>query len=91
MRDHGHDLRYYRTNCPKIGPNLFRKLPLYCGDVYRYYLNLTVYLLENFLKNMLISAFSRQQTACRWIKGISELGLRAVQSVTLRGGLLWRQ
>ncbi len=51
MRDHGYDLRYYiETNWPKIGPQLVGKLHLYCGDMDNYYLNLAVYLLEDFLK-----------------------------------------
>jgi len=57
MRDHSLNLRYYRTNYPKIGPHPFGKMLLYCRDVYHDYLNLTVYLLENFLNNMLVSAY----------------------------------
>jgi Putative esterase len=52
MRDHGYDLRYYtETNWPKIGPELVGKIHLYCGDMDNYYLNLAVYLFEDFLKN----------------------------------------
>ena len=52
MRDHGYDLRYYtETNWPKIGPQLVGKIHLYCGDMDNYYLNLAVYLFEDFLKN----------------------------------------
>jgi hypothetical protein len=51
MRDHGYDLRYFlEDNWPKIGPQLVGKLHLYCGDMDNYYLNLAVYLLEDFLK-----------------------------------------
>jgi hypothetical protein len=51
MRDHGYDLRYYlETNWPRIGPALVGKLHVYCGDMDNYYLNLAVYLLEDFLK-----------------------------------------
>ncbi len=51
MRDHGYDLRYYlETNWPRIGPQLTGKLHLYCGDMDSFYLNLAVYLLEDFLK-----------------------------------------
>ncbi len=51
MRDHGYDLRYYlETNWPKIGSQLVGKLHLYCGDMDSFYLNLAVYLLEDFLK-----------------------------------------
>jgi hypothetical protein len=52
MREHGYDLRYYlETNWPKIGPQLVGKLHIYCGDMDNYYLNLAVYLLEDFLKS----------------------------------------
>ncbi len=51
MRDHGYDLTYYmRTNWAKLGPQLEGKLHLYVGDMDNYYLNLAVYLLEDFLK-----------------------------------------
>lgn len=50
MRDRGYDLRYYvETNWPKIGTQLVGKLHLYCGDMDNFYLNLAVYLFENFL------------------------------------------
>jgi putative esterase len=52
MRDHGYDLReYLESNWPKIGPELVGKLHLYVGDMDNYYLNLAVYLLEDFLKD----------------------------------------
>jgi hypothetical protein len=52
MRDHGYDLSYdIRTNWPTLGPKLVGKLHLYCGDMDNYYLNLAVYLLEDFLKD----------------------------------------
>ena len=51
MRDHGYDLRYYiETNWPRIGPQLVGKLHLYTGDMDSFYLNLGVYMLEDFLK-----------------------------------------
>jgi hypothetical protein len=51
MRDHGYDLRYnVETNWPKIGPDLVGKIHVYCGDMDNYYLNLAVYLLEDFLR-----------------------------------------
>ena len=51
MRDHGYDLTYYlTTHWAKIGPQLKGKLHLYVGDMDNYYLNLAVYLLEDFLK-----------------------------------------
>lgn len=52
MKDHGYDLRYYlETNWPKIGRTLVGKLHLICGDMDDWYLNLAVYLLEDFLAN----------------------------------------
>jgi hypothetical protein len=51
MRDHGFDLRYnLETNWPRIGMDLAGKIHLYVGDMDNYYLNLAVYLLEDFLK-----------------------------------------
>jgi hypothetical protein len=51
MRDHGYDLTYYmKTNWAKLGPQLQGKLHLYVGDMDNYYLNLAVYLLQDFLK-----------------------------------------
>jgi enterochelin esterase-like enzyme len=52
MRDHGFDLSYdIRTNWPTLGPQLVGKLHLYCGDMDNFYLDLAVYLLEDFLKD----------------------------------------
>jgi len=52
MRDHGYDLRaYMEKNWPQIGPHLVGKLHFYCGDMDHFYLNLAVYLTEDFLKN----------------------------------------
>jgi len=52
MRDHGYDLSYdIRTNWPTLAPQLVGKLHLYCGDMDNYYLDLAVYLLEDFLKD----------------------------------------
>jgi hypothetical protein len=50
MRDHGYDLRYYaETHWDQIGPKLRGKLNFYCGDMDNFYLNLGVYLFEEFL------------------------------------------
>jgi Putative esterase len=52
MRDHGYDLRYYlESNWPKLGSSLIDKIHLYSGDMDNYYLNLAVYLMEDFLVN----------------------------------------
>jgi hypothetical protein len=51
MRDHGYDLGAYMSkNWDSLGPRLKGKLHLYCGDMDNYYLNLAVYMLEDFLK-----------------------------------------
>lgn len=50
MKDRGYDLRYYlETNWLRMGPELVGKLHLICGDMDDWYLNLAVYLLEDFL------------------------------------------
>ena len=52
MREHGYDLRdYLQSNWPKIGPSLIGKIHVFCGDMDNYYLNLAVYLLQDFLAN----------------------------------------
>lgn len=51
MRDNGYDLRYnLEKNWAKIGPDLVGKIHVYCGDMDNYYLNLAVYMMEDFLK-----------------------------------------
>ncbi|MEW6126861.1 MAG: alpha/beta hydrolase-fold protein [Acidobacteriota bacterium] len=51
MRDNGYDLRYnLEKNWSKNGNDLVGKIHVYCGDMDNYYLNLAVYLLEDFLK-----------------------------------------
>src|SRR5579872_1383711 len=51
MRDHGYDLSaYLQANWAKIGPHLKGKIHVYVGDMDNFYLNLAVYLLEDFLK-----------------------------------------
>ena len=51
MRDNGYDLSaYLQDNWAKIGPQLKGKIHVYVGDMDGYYLDLAVYLLEDFLK-----------------------------------------
>ncbi|HMK29455.1 MAG TPA: alpha/beta hydrolase-fold protein [Terriglobales bacterium] len=53
MRDHGYDLHaYLEKNWAKIGSQLSGKIHVYCGDMDNYYLNLAVYRMEDFLKNV---------------------------------------
>ena len=57
-RDHDYDLRdYLERNWPRIGPSLTGKIHLYCGDMDNYYLNLAVYLLEDFLSKTTAPAY----------------------------------
>lgn len=50
MRDHGYDLcDYLATHWQAIGPDLVGKLHFYVGDMDSYYLNLAVYLFQDFL------------------------------------------
>jgi hypothetical protein len=52
MRGHGYDLRsYMEENWNRLGPNVVGKLRFYVGDMDHYYLNLAVYLTEDFLKS----------------------------------------
>jgi len=52
MRDNGYDLRSnLEKNWSRIGKDLIGKIHVYVGDMDNYYLNLAVYLLEDFLKN----------------------------------------
>ena len=51
MRDHGYDLSaYLQKNWSAIGPKLKGKIHVYVGDMDNFYLNLAVYMLEDFLK-----------------------------------------
>lgn len=51
MRDNGYDLRYnLEKNWPTIGKDLAGKIHVWVGDMDNYYLNLAVYLLEDFLE-----------------------------------------
>jgi Putative esterase len=51
MREHGYDLRAYaEKNWPTIGPKLAGKLHFIAGEMDNFYLNLAVYLFEEFTK-----------------------------------------
>ncbi len=50
-QEHDYDLRdYLARNWSRVGPDLAGKIFLFCGDMDNYYLNLAVYLLEDYLK-----------------------------------------
>jgi hypothetical protein len=70
IREHGYDLRdYLQSNWPKIGPNLVGKIHLFCGDMDNYYLNLAVYLLQDFLVNAQTPAYAGSFQYGRPMKG----------------------
>jgi hypothetical protein len=70
MRDHGYDLRYYiETNWPVLGPKVNGKMHFYAGDMDHYYLNLGVYLLEDFLKTAKNPSFEGSFDYGRPLKG----------------------
>jgi hypothetical protein len=50
MKEHNYDLRYYlESNWKTLGAKLKGKLHFYCGDMDNLFLNLGVYLMEDFL------------------------------------------
>lgn len=52
MRDHGYDLNaYMQRNWGRIGPAVVGKLHFYVGDEDHFYLNLAVYLTDDFLSH----------------------------------------
>ena len=51
MRDHGYDLSaYLQQHWHEIGPHLIGKLHFFCGEMDNYYLNVPLYLLQDFLE-----------------------------------------
>lgn len=51
MRDNGYDLRHYaEKNWATLGPKLFGKLHFIAGDMDNFYLNLAVYMFEEFTR-----------------------------------------
>jgi hypothetical protein len=64
-REHGYDLReYLERNWPRIGRDLAGKLHLSCGESDGNFLNLALYLLQDFLEN----------TTAPYYKGSFEFG-----------------
>ena len=69
-REHDYDIReYLERNWSRIGPDLAGKIHLYCGDMDNYYLNLAVYLLEDFLKGTKDPAYGGTVQYGRPLKG----------------------
>ncbi len=51
MRAHGYDLRdYLQRNWATLGPHLVGKIHIYVGDMDNFYLDLAVYLMQDFLE-----------------------------------------
>jgi hypothetical protein len=87
MRDHGYDLRaYLEKNWPRIGPQLVGKLHLYCGDMDNFYLNLSVYRLEDFLKSTSNPAYGGSFTYGRPMKGHGWHPMNQAQLVQIMAG-----
>jgi len=58
-RSHDYDLReYLERNWKTVGPSLIGKIHVLCGDMDNYYLNLAVYLLEDFLEHRTNPAYA---------------------------------
>jgi hypothetical protein len=58
MRDNGYDLREYASrNWATLGPKLEGRLNFFAGEMDNFYLNLAVYLFEDFLRSAATSRF----------------------------------
>lgn len=69
-RDHGYDLSYYiQTHWSTIGPQLVGKLHFFVGDMDNYYLNLSVYRLQDFLEKTKHPYYNGSFTFGRPMKG----------------------
>jgi len=69
-RDHHYDLReYLARSWPTIGPDLAGKIHLFCGDMDNYYLNLAVYLLQDFLEGVRNPPYGGSAAYGRPLKG----------------------
>lgn len=69
-RDKDYDIRdYLERNWTRIGPDLAGKIHVYCGDMDNYYLNLAVYLLEDYLKGTTAPAYGGSFDYGRPLKG----------------------
>jgi Putative esterase len=69
-RSHDYDIRdYLERNWSQIGPSLVGKIHVLCGDMDNYYLNLAVYLLEDFLERRTTPAYGGYFKYGRPMKG----------------------
>jgi hypothetical protein len=68
-REH-YDIRdYLARNWTRIGPSLVDKIHVFCGDMDNYYLNLSVYLLEDYLRGTKNPAYGGSFAYGRPLKG----------------------
>jgi hypothetical protein len=69
-RSHDYDIReYLERSWPRIGPSLTGKIHVLCGDMDNYYLNLAVYLLEDYLEHRTTPAYGGYFKYGRPMKG----------------------
>jgi hypothetical protein len=69
-RDHDFDIRdYLARNWSRLGPSLAGKIHVYVGDMDHYYLNLAVYLLDDFLRQTTNPAYGGSFDYGRPMKG----------------------
>lgn len=69
-RSHDYDLRdYLERHWTAIGPSLVGKIHVLCGDMDNYYLNLAVYLLQDFLEHRTSPAYGGYVKYGRPMKG----------------------
>jgi hypothetical protein len=69
-RDHDYDIRdYLARNWSHLGPSLAGKIHVYVGDMDHYYLNLAVYLLDDFLRQTTGPAYGGSFEYGRPLKG----------------------
>jgi len=69
-RSHDYDIRdYLERNWSSVGPSLAGKIHVLCGDMDNYYLNLAVYLLEDYLEHRTQPAYGGYFKYGRPMKG----------------------
>ncbi len=68
-REHYDIRQYLATNWSRVGPQLVGKIHVYCGDMDNYYLNLAVYLLQDYLEGTTNPAYGGSFSYGRPLKG----------------------
>jgi hypothetical protein len=89
MRDHGYDLSYYiQSNWKELGPKLVGKLHFYCGDMDNFYLNVSLYKLEDFLKTTVNPYYDGSFEWGRPMKGHGWIPMPIAELVRAMGGYI---